>query len=39
MRTEWFEAAGWDPETALPSREKLESLGLADVADALGIGA
>jgi aldehyde:ferredoxin oxidoreductase len=37
MRSEWFEAAGWDPETALPSRAKLEALGLADVADALGI--
>ena len=37
MRSEWFEAAGWDPATALPSRAKLESLGLTDVADALGI--
>ncbi|MEE8422751.1 MAG: aldehyde ferredoxin oxidoreductase family protein [Dehalococcoidia bacterium] len=37
MRKEWFEEAGWDPETSVPSREKLESLGLADVADALGV--
>ncbi len=37
MRKEWFEEAGWDPETSVPSRDKLESLGLADVADALGV--
>jgi aldehyde:ferredoxin oxidoreductase len=39
MRAEWFEEAGWDPVTALPSRAKLESLGLSDVADALGVRA
>ncbi len=29
-------ACDWDPETATPSRRKLESLGLADVAENLG---
>ena len=37
MRNEWFDEAGWDRETSTPSREKLESLGLADVAEALGV--
>ncbi len=37
LRDEWFEAAGWDPVTSLPSRAKLDALGLSDVADALSI--
>ena len=37
MKNEWFDLAGWDRETSAPSREKLESLGLADVAEALGV--
>ena len=37
MKREWFDEAGWDQATSAPSREKLESLGLADVAEALGV--
>lgn len=37
MKNEWFDLAGWDRESSTPSREKLESLGLADVAEALGV--
>jgi aldehyde:ferredoxin oxidoreductase len=37
MKKEWFEEAGWDVETSKPSRAKLESLGLRDVADALAV--
>lgn len=32
---EYYETRGWDPKTAYPTRERLESLGLADVADVL----
>lgn len=35
MQREYLEACGWDPETCIPRRAKLEELGLADVADAL----
>src|SRR5207248_1129287 len=34
MKREWFDEAEWDQETSKPSRAKLESLGLRDVADA-----
>ena len=37
MKREWYDEAGWDQETSAPSREKLESLGLSDVAEALGV--
>ena len=37
MKREWFDEAGWDQATSAPSRDKLESLGLADVAEALGV--
>jgi len=37
MKREWYEEAGWDQTTSAPSRSKLESLGLADVAEALGV--
>ena len=33
----YYELRGWDPETGLPTRAKLEELGLKDVADALGL--
>jgi aldehyde:ferredoxin oxidoreductase len=33
LRREYFEARGWDPETAIPRRETLEELGLNDVAE------
>ncbi|MEZ4501896.1 MAG: aldehyde ferredoxin oxidoreductase family protein [Dehalococcoidia bacterium] len=36
MRNDWFEEAGWDKQTSVPARAKLEALGLADVADAIG---
>ncbi len=36
MQREFLQACDWDPETAAPSRRKLESLGLADVAEAIG---
>ena len=35
MKREWFDEAGWDQQTSKPSRAKLESLGLGDVADAI----
>jgi aldehyde:ferredoxin oxidoreductase len=37
MKREWYDEAGWDQKTSAPSRAKLESLGLADVAEALGV--
>jgi len=37
MQHEWYEEAGWDEASGKPTRAKLESLGLADVADALGV--
>ena len=36
LNREWAEEAGWDVESGKPSRAKLESLGLTDVADAIG---
>ncbi|HXK33571.1 MAG TPA: aldehyde ferredoxin oxidoreductase family protein [Dehalococcoidia bacterium] len=35
LEQEYLAAAGWDPETAAPSKAKLESLGLGDVAAAI----
>jgi aldehyde:ferredoxin oxidoreductase len=37
MKNDWFGEAGWDTATSKPSRAKLESLGLKDVADALAV--
>ena len=37
METDFLSACGWDTDNCTPSREKLESLGLADVADALKV--
>lgn len=37
MKREWWDEAGWDQETSAPNRDLLISLGLIDVADALGI--
>ncbi len=37
MKNDWFGEAGWDTHTSMPSRAKLESLGLKDVADALSV--
>ena len=31
----FFDAIGWDPQTLVPSRESMEKLGLADVAESL----
>ena len=36
LEVEYLKEAGWDPETSTPSRAKLESLGLADVAAMIG---
>ena len=36
LEQEFLAAAGWDADTAAPSRKKLEELGIADVADAIG---
>ena len=36
LEQEYLAAADWDPETATPSKRKLEELGLADVAVAIG---
>lgn len=35
LEQEYLAAAGWDPETAAPSKSKLEALGLGDVAAAI----
>jgi aldehyde:ferredoxin oxidoreductase len=35
FREAWYTAQGWNPETGIPRRERLESLGLGDVADDL----
>ena len=37
LETDFLNACDWDTETCLPSREKLESIGLSDVADALAV--
>jgi aldehyde:ferredoxin oxidoreductase len=37
MQREWYAEAGWDEGTGKPNRDKLESLGLVDVADAIGV--
>ena len=34
-KTEYYGLRGWDPATGYPTREKLEELDLADVADDL----
>jgi aldehyde:ferredoxin oxidoreductase len=36
MLDEYYEARGWDKETGLPKRSKLESLGLKEIANELG---
>ena len=36
LEQDYLAACDWDPETAAPSKRKLESLGLADVAKAIG---
>ena len=33
MKDEYYDIRGWDKETGIPTREKLEELGLGDVAD------
>ena len=33
MKDEYYELRGWDKKTGIPTREKLEELGLKDVAD------
>ncbi len=35
LEQDYLAACDWDPETAAPSKRKLESLGLADVAEAI----
>ena len=35
MLDEYYEACGWNKKTSIPTREKLEELGLKDVADEL----
>jgi aldehyde:ferredoxin oxidoreductase len=35
MLDRYYELRGWNPANGYPTREKLEALGLADVADAL----
>lgn len=37
MRREYLEAMDWDQATCVPSRKRLEQLGLEDVAEALGV--
>ena len=36
LEKEFLQACDWDLETARPSRQKLEELGLQDVAEAIG---
>jgi aldehyde:ferredoxin oxidoreductase len=35
MKEAWYTVQGWNPETGIPRRERLEALGLGDIADAL----
>ncbi len=35
MREAWYKIQDWDPETGIPTRARLEALGLADIADDL----
>jgi aldehyde:ferredoxin oxidoreductase len=35
MKTEYYRLRGWDVHTGLQTREKLNELGLSDVADEL----
>ncbi len=35
MKDEYYELRGWDKSTGVPTREKLEQLGLKDVADSV----
>jgi len=35
IKEAWYQAHGWNPETGVPRRAKLEELGLKDVADDL----
>jgi aldehyde:ferredoxin oxidoreductase len=37
MLDEYYSSRGWDVETGTPTRAKLTDLGLAYVADALGL--
>ena len=37
MLDEFYDACGWDKKTSIPTRKKLEELGLKDVADELGV--
>ena len=37
MLDDYYEIVGWDKETGIPKRPTLESLGLKDVADDLGL--
>ena len=37
LEIDFLEACGWDSQTCTPSRSKLESLGLGDVADSLKV--
>jgi len=37
MLDEYYQARGWDPETGIPKREKLDNLGLGYVADQLNL--
>jgi aldehyde:ferredoxin oxidoreductase len=37
LENDFLNACDWDTETCVPSRDKLESLGLKDVADALSV--
>ena len=35
MKEAWYTVQGWNPETGIPTRERLEALGLGDIADDL----
>ncbi len=37
VKTDFYNYMGWDPKTGIPTRERLEKLGLKDVADTLGV--
>ena len=36
-KDDFYNYMGWDPKTGIPTRERLEKLGLKDVADTLGV--
>ena len=37
MKDDYYQIMGWDLQTGIPTRQTLEKIGLADVAENLGL--